>query len=142
MFIIKCDYMGTYGAVYVDGEDKDFYITGDAYPDEIIDALREILKNAKTSRDAVHALYDEISPMDSWIVEGVEDKVDYVYTIDMKNNLIITELNSYDPDEAKNEDYINEDLEMDKEEYGYLGEIKIEEQPNGGKKIMLYSKIR
>ena len=136
--------MGTYGNIYVNGEEKDFYITGDAYPDEIIEILRDILKNAKTSRDVVHALYDEIEPIDTWIANGAVDIdfVDFIYTIDIKNNLIITELGRYDPDEAKDKEMIDEDLELMKEYYGSLGEIKVEDQPDGGKKIILYSKIK
>jgi hypothetical protein len=133
--------MGTYGAIYVNGEDKDYYIMGDAYPSEVIDFLRDILKDAKTSKDVIHAIYDEIQPLDSWIVEGVGERVDYTYTIDIENDMIITELCNFDPERAKNKDMVLEEINLGKEEYGTLGEIKVEKQPDGGIKIMLYSKI-
>ena len=136
--------MGTYGNIYVNGEEKDYHITNDADPDVVIEFLRDILKDAKTSRDVIHAIYDEIEPIDTWIDDGAVDTdfVDFIYTIDIKNNLIITELGRYDPDEAKDKEMIDEDLELMKEYYGSLGEIKVEDQPDGGKKIILYSKIK
>lgn len=131
--------MGTYGGVYINGEDKTFFIDGDAYPNEVIPMLQEVLKDAKTSKDASHALFDEITDSDSWICLGADNgPQDYTYTVDVEDGTISCILYSFE--KSASEEEINDELEDDKREYGDLGNIEIEKDENRIN-IVLYSKL-
>lgn len=116
--------MGTYGGVYIKGEDKSFFIDGDAYPNEVIPMLQDVLKGAKTSKDASHALFDEITDSDTWISLGADSgPQDYAYVVDVEDGTISCVLRSFE--KSANKDKINSDFEDEKKQYGDLGDIKI-----------------
>lgn len=131
--------MGTYGGVYIKDEDKSFFLDGDAYPNEVIPMLQEVLKNAKTPKDASRALFDEITDSDSWISLGADNgPQDYTYTVDIGDGTISCILRSFEKSSSK--DKINNEFEDEKKQYGNLGDIKIVETELGTD-IILYCKL-
>lgn len=102
--------------------------------------LREVLKNAKTSKDASHALFDEITDSDSWIILGAEDKSqDYTYTVDVEGGTISCVLQSFEKSTSKKK--IKNRFENESRYYGSLGDVKIVKNELGID-IVLYAELR